>query len=414
MALRESGDHTVKRVGFTVAAIVVIGVIGWIAAHRGDAPAVPFARAYRETLVSLLTTNGKVEPAEYAAVRSEVEAPVSRVPAERGQRVTAGAILAQLGTDAAESELAEANAAIAQARADLERFERGGDPAAMAEIENGIRKARLDVDVARREAEALERLVAKNAATRAELEAARDRVRQGEAEIQGLERKRANLLPPGNRAAIEARIQQGLTAAAVAQKRIEQSRVRSPIAGIVYNLPVKPGAFLHPGDLVAEVGKLEKLRAVLYVDEPDLGRVHLGAPVTVRWDGAPEGKWTGKVDRLPTQVAALGTRQVGEVICLIDNPERVLQPGANVDAEIRTAVAEGALTIPKEAVRREGPRTGVLVLQDGLVRWRDVRLGVSSLTRVQVLSGAAEGDAVALPGDRPVRDGDTVNPVFRQ
>ena len=46
------------------------------------------------------------------------------------------------------------------------------------------------------------------------------------------------------------------------------------------------------------------------------------------------------------------------------------------------------------------------------VRWRAVKTGASSISRVQIIEGAAEGDAVALPTDFTLRDGDKVAPVY--
>jgi HlyD family secretion protein len=407
----------VKRAAAVLGAIALFGVIAWVAVRGNQPPQIPFARVIRETLVSTLTTNGKVEPFEYAAVRSEVDASVQRVMVDRGQRVAAGAAVASLDVAQAQRDLAEAQSAIAQAEADLARFARGGDAAALTEIDNAIRKARLELEVAKREVESFERLVSKQAATRQELESARDRVRLLQSEIEGLERKRGGLIPEGGRAAAEARLKQAQTAAALARRALDQGTIRSPIAGEAYNVAVKPGAFVHPGDLIAEIGRLDRVRVVLYVDEPESDRVATGMQVTITWDGAPGRKWTGTVTQLPTQIAAMGTRQVGEVICVIDNKEGVLQPGSNVNAEIRSAVADNAVTIPKEAVRRDATRTGVLVLEAGVgegkgtVRWRDVQLGVSSVTRAQVLSGVKEGDAVALPSDQPLKDGDSVTPT---
>ena len=72
----------------------------------------------------------------------------------------------------------------------------------------------------------------------------------------------------------------------------------------------------------------------------------------------------------------------------------------------------GGLTIPKEALRREGDVGGVFLLAQDRITWRPVKLGVSSYTRAQVLSGLSEGDAVALPADKPLKDDIKVKPVF--
>ena len=88
-------------------------------------------------------------------------------------------------------------------------------------------------------------------------------------------------------------------------------------------------------------------------------------------------------------------------------------PGTNVNAEIRSREAAGALSIPREALRREAGNTGVFLLQGDRVAWRKVSLGISSVTRVQVTEGLSEGDAVALPANAPLADGTPVRPVFR-
>jgi multidrug efflux pump subunit AcrA (membrane-fusion protein) len=104
---------------------------------------------------------------------------------------------------------------------------------------------------------------------------------------------------------------------------------------------------------------------------------------------------------------------VGEVICTIENPGMELPPGANVNAEIQTQVVENAITIPKEAVRRNAAnQVGVFVLSGDTVQWRSVRLGASSVTRTAV-EGLAEGDAVALSTEQPLQNGERVQAVVR-
>ena len=112
-----------------------------------------------------------------------------------------------------------------------------------------------------------------------------------------------------------------------AQHRLALGSIRAPVSGTLYQFDLKVGAYLQPGDLVGLVGNLDKVKVTVYVDEPDLGRVAVGMPVTITWDAMPGRQWKGTVDKFPTQVVALGTRQVGEVGCIIDNPDRDLLPG---------------------------------------------------------------------------------------
>ena len=88
---------------------------------------------------------------------------------------------------------------------------------------------------------------------------------------------------------------------------------------------------------------------------------------------------------------------MGQVICVIDDPGHLLIPGTNVDATIRTSVVENALTIPKETLRHDAARDYVFLLKGDAIEERRVKTGNSSVTRIQVSEGLADGDAVAMP-----------------
>src|SRR5262249_13968358 len=120
----------------------------------------------------------------------------------------------------------------------------------------------------------------------------------------------------------------------------------------------------------------------------------------------------GTVDRTPTEIVTMGARQVGEVTCNIDNPAVDLLPGTNVNAVILSETVENAITIPKEAVHREQGQTGVYLLEGDHIRWRTITQGVNSTTRTQVKE-LNSGDAVALPSEKSLKDGMTVEPLIR-
>jgi multidrug efflux pump subunit AcrA (membrane-fusion protein) len=104
---------------------------------------------------------------------------------------------------------------------------------------------------------------------------------------------------------------------------------------------------------------------------------------------------------------------VGEVGCIIENPDRDLLANANINADIQATVVENAIAIPKEAIRRQGSDSGVLLLEGDRLVWRKVSLGISTYTKSQVLSGLNDGDAVALPTEKPIQSGARVQPVFQ-
>jgi HlyD family secretion protein len=396
-------------------AVLCAIILYFLIVRRTTPPEAPFAKVTRETVVSTLTTNGKVEPIRWASARALIAGLVDRIYVQRGEHVQSGQLLAQLDTRAVQSEVAAAEARVQQAQADIETLGQGGRSTDVADIESALASARQELAAAQRDLASLERLETKNAATRAQVNAARDRVQRAQIEIKGLEEKRAALVSKPQISAAQGRLQEAEAALAAARQRIALAAIHAPIAGIVYQLgennDLHQGSYVNPGDLIANIGDLDRVRVHVYVDEPDLGRVAVGMPVTITWDALPGREWKGAVERTPTSVITLGSRQVGEVTCAIDNPDHDLLPGTNVNAEIRSKVAENVLTIPKGAIRRENGETGVYLLEDGHVHWRKVTIGITSVARAEV-NGLKEGDSVALPSERTLKDGLAVTPIY--
>ena len=393
--------------------VPIAGLLWWGIARKNEPPGVGFARVRRDTLVSTLPTNGKAEPFQWQAVHAETSGLVESVAVREGQSVKKGDPLATVANPALETEARVAEAKVAEARANLAALESGGKPLELADIANSLARARLDLEEAQRNYAALTRLEKKQAATAFETQTAQSKVRQLELEIESLEKRRPALVSRPEVEAAAARLQDAEAALELARRRIVLTVLRAPIPGAVYQLPVRPGAYLEAGGLVAEIGTLDRLRVRVYVDEPELGRVQEGQPVTITWDALPGRQWQGKVERRPTAIQTLGTRQVGEVVCEIENPGRDLIPGTNVNAELRTAVAPGALVLPKESLRRDAQGVFVFVLKDGAIERRLVKTGVSSISLVQAVEGLSEGDAVAMPSDVALQPGLRVTPSYQ-
>jgi HlyD family secretion protein len=318
----------------------------------------------------------------------------------------------QLDSGEAKADLVAAQTRVAQVRNELDVLQHGGREGDLTGIASDIDRARLDLASAQKDYDALSRLASKQAATAFEVSQAKDRVDRAQAQIRALEQRRASLVAPQDKTSAEARLHDAEAAVALAEDRIRKSVFRAPIAGTVYQFDLRPGAYLNAGDLVATVGNLSRVRVKVYVDEPDLGRVAKNMPVTITWDAMPGKQWHGTVDRTPTQIIALGTRQVGEVLCLIENHDGDLLPGTNVNAEIQSQVADSALTVPKETSLHEGAETGVFVLNGQSVAWKKITQGLANAARTQV-NALSEGDEVALPTDKPLKDGMLVHPQLQ-
>ena len=391
------------------AAPAALALLGAALFHGcSEPPTVAYVQPQREDLVSYVTTNGQVEAAERAEVFAATTGRVVEVAVEEGQRVQRGARLLSIDDRAAREELKQAQAQRAGARAELSGIEQGGSPAEIAELESELAAAKRSREQLEKDVQALERLVEKQAAPRMELDANRRELKEASGKVELLEKKLAVRFAPHQKQGAEARVREAESAVELAKQKVGSAAVAAPLEGVVYSLAVRPGAYVNPGTLVARVGKLGRVDVVIYIDEPELGRVKLGAPVGITSDAYPEKRWECRVDRLPAEVVALETRRVGQLRCSVEDAAELI-PNLRVSVEIESASARQVLTLPREAVVRDGNRTSVwMVNQNGQAERREVELGVASASRVEIRSGLSESDRVLLPGQQVLTAGQAV------
>jgi len=393
-------------------ALLAFAALGWFAfSWKNAPPEIRFTTVKSEDLVDTLNTNGKAEPISWAAVRAERAGKLGEIRVQKGSMVTSGAIIALLESDEARIALQAAEARVTQVQGDRQTIKQGGSSSALAEIDANIARLRVEKMNLDQELDATDRLVLKKAAPPQEAALLRGRVKVMVEQLRGLQDRRAALVSPGDQTAVDGRIKEAQAAVELAKERMEQGSLRSPLEGVVFQIDLRPGAFVNPGDVVANVGRVDTMRVNVYVDEPELGRVAVGQAVNITWDARAGKSWVGTVEKMPVQIVALGNRQVGEVLVSISNPGNDLPPGANINAAVRSRTAPKAITIPKEAIRRENGITGVFLLEGEKVIWKPIETGISNVSRIQVTSGLKPGDRVALATDTPLRTGAVVKAV---
>ncbi|HEY3936956.1 MAG TPA: efflux RND transporter periplasmic adaptor subunit [Bryobacteraceae bacterium] len=391
-------------------------LLWWGLGHGESAPTIHFSPVQRVTIESTVSTNGKVEPAESAIARAQAPGVVRAIAVQRGQRVTAGQTLVTLDNTAAQSQLAAAMAKEQEARAEETTLAQGGKAATLANLNDSITSAQDGVEIAQRNYDAMRRLAPQQAATKLQVENAKDALDKAKLQLLSFENQRKTLVTAGDRSVAHAKVQDAIAAVALARHNVDLDAVRAPLSGILYQFDLKVGAYLQPGDQVGLIGDLDKIKVTVYVDEPDLGRVGLDMPVSITWDAKPGRKWWGRVNKLPTQVIALGTRTVGEVTTLVDNPDHDLLPGVTVTALVISQVVKDAVGIPKAALRSIHGVNGAFRLNDKSLVWTPLTTGVSDVNNVQVVSGLVVGaqvaDRVVEPSDAEIKNGMRVKPVF--
>jgi len=372
--------------------------------------AIRYTTVARETITSTISTNGKIEPVQNFEAHAPAATSVRKLFVSEGNHVKPGRMLLQLDDSAARAEAARAEAQVKAAEADLNAVRTGGTREEVITNQAELARAKAELQAAQRNLEAMRRLQQTGAASPAEVQDAEARWKTAQTQENLLEQKTGSRFSPLDQQRAQAQWEQATAASSATQDLLAKSNVRSPLYGEIYNLPVKTGSFVNPGDLLVQVADLSRVVVRAFVDEPDIGRLAKGQTVMVTWDAVPGRVWEGTVSQVPTTVSVRGSRTVGEVTCDVDNSDRKLLPNINVSVTIVTAKHDDTLTVPREAVHQlEGKRYVLEVVNDKLVR-RDVGTSISNLTNIEITRGVSEGAKLALGAynNQPLRDGTKV------
>ena len=326
----------------------------------------------------------------------------------RGDQVKAGQPLVSLALTAAQAELAAALAKEKEAQVEAQTLGAGGKPATLSTVSSSISAAQNAVDVAQRNYDSYLRMQAQNAATKFQVMEAQDMLQRAKLQLAAAQGQKTTLVTTNDISVAKARYQDAQAEVASARHRLELGVIRAPMTGMVYQFDTKVGTYLQPGQLVATVGNLDQVKVLVYVDEPDLGRVAKQNKVVITWDARPGQKWNGVVDKLPTQVVALGTRTVGEVSTVVDNADHDLLPGVTVNATIISSTADNTVLMSKAGLRYLNGVAGAYKLAGDRIIWTPVKVGISDVNSVQLLSGLNPGDKVldrvVEPTDAEIRN----------
>jgi HlyD family secretion protein len=399
-----------------VAVLIVLAVVLFTGLNqRHSGTAVRAEKVTRQEIASVISTNGKIEPVDSFEAHAPAPATVKNVLVAEGDRVKPGQLLVQLDDAEARSQAARALAQLRSAEASLQAVKTGGTQEEVLTARADLSKAQAEQEDAQRNLQAIQKLRQNGAASPAEVEAAQNRVKKAQADVQLLQSKLTGRFSSPEIAKVEATAVEARAAYDAAQGLLRHSNVTAPFAGTVYQLPVRRGAYVNGGDLLVQVANLEKVRVRAFVDEPEIGRLAKGQKVEVRWDAIPGRTWQGTLTRVPTSVTMVGTRTVGEITSEIDNSDRKLLPNVNVNVAIISARHDNTLTVSREAVHDFDGKRYVYTINKDKVQAQEVQTGLSSLTRVEVVKGISDGAMVAMGAvnGQPLRNGMEVKVVER-
>jgi RND family efflux transporter MFP subunit len=193
------------------------------------------------------------------------------------------------------------------------------------------------------------------------------------------------------------------------------TRIVAPFAGVITNRYADTGALIAAGTSsstqaipVVRLAQTSKLRLVLPIPESVAAQIHLGDPVKVQVQALNQ-EIEGKVSRFADSLDRATRTMETEID--FDNRAGHLIPGMYTETRLSLREKKNALTIPLQAVSRNGEEATVLAVNaDNVVEERNVRLGGEDSTRIEVLSGLSEGERVIIGNRSEYHSGEKIQP----
>lgn len=178
------------------------------------------------------------------------------------------------------------------------------------------------------------------------------------------------------------------------QKQINDTYMKSPIAGTVNRMNVEQGSYLAPGAPVANVVNINPIELEVYLTEDQVVTVKTGQKVNLTVDVLPGKSFSGTISFI--DVKADASKRFSVKITLANSNS--IKAGMNGRATFAAGQPVAALAVPREAFVGSIAKGEVYVLENGKAKLRKVQAGTLFGKKVEVLSGLSEGETVIVSG----------------
>lgn len=369
--------------------LVVVAIVAF-AVYRlkfSPTPVVAHTVATGEVRGEVMGT-GTLEARVKTVISPRIQERLAEVLVDQGDVVKSGQLLARLDDAATRRQVAIAEAALASAKATVERV-RADEARAQAVLQ----QARLDHNRATE-------LLAGKIAAQADYDKTAEALRVAEADLKSAQS-----------AIVEAE-SQVLTAEKTLQYQRELlafTEMRSPYDGLVTRRDRDPGGVVVPGASILQVVATNEIWVSAWVDETAMLGLQVGQPARVVFRSEPAKNYAGEVARLGRE-ADRETREFVVDVGVKELPEN-WTIGQRAEVFIETGHKSNVVLLPPQFIRWRENKPGVFVNDRGKARWRGITLGLRGLQNVEVTQGLAAGDQIVRPIEgqkQPLTDGQRV------
>jgi RND family efflux transporter MFP subunit len=208
----------------------------------------------------------------------------------------------------------------------------------------------------------------------------------------------------------QARVREFTSLMRQAKLALQDLKITTPIKGVVGRRLVDVGNLAQPELPLLMIVDLDTVQTIVHVIEKDYQQVSVGQQAEVRVDACPDEVFRGQVARIAPVVDP--ETRTAAVHIDIPNPRHLLKPGMHGRVGIVFQSRRGSSVVPVDAVVASGETQAVFVVSGDppQAERRPVRVGVTDGEVVEVLEGLSRSERVVTLGNRLIQHGQRVNP----
>ena len=353
-------------------------------------PAVVVARVTRQPMTQSLVVSGRVMAPVRVNIGTMVTGTVKRRLVEEGHHAGAGEALLLLDDAEASAMVRQARASVAQLEARLAQLQTVN----VTVVSASLSQAETTFARATRELRRVQSLSERGLVTASELDDATKAVEIAKSQQEAARAQYAGSRPSGvdERAACAA-IEQARAAVAAAETKMAQTTIRAPAGGVVIGRHVEAGDIVQTGQTLLQLAVDGPTQLTIDPDEKNLSAIALGQAAVASADAFPSHTFPAGVSFIGAAVDP--QRGTIEVRLTVPSPPAFLRPDMTVSVELVGVRRDAALVAPSDAIRDvTGRAPWVLLVREGRVERRGVRVGLRGDSQTEILSGLSEGDTV--------------------
>jgi RND family efflux transporter MFP subunit len=189
----------------------------------------------------------------------------------------------------------------------------------------------------------------------------------------------------------------------IAKRQYNDTKITTPISGVITSRLVDVGNMVNNGMAVANVANISQMKVKINLSESDAFKVKIGDTVNVTTDVYPEYEYKGKIKSISDKSDDMHTYPVEIVIN--NNKKYPLKAGMFGRIEFTSKYSGNSIIIPREALIGSTRNPQVFVVNNNIVSLRNIEIGISVGTKVQVSKGLEEGETIVVNGHNNLKDG---------